>query len=99
MLSEAAYSSHANGDPTPLAPDLPVVDRTGLAEQYDFRIRFGFLPVAAIAAAHPLFGAAVSPLGFRTMFTALPEQLGLKLEKSTAPFEVLVIDEVRRPQP
>jgi uncharacterized protein (TIGR03435 family) len=82
---------------SPLAPDLPVVDRTGLAGEYDFRIRFGFLPVAASGVRHPTFGALIAPFGFRSVFTALPEQLGLKLEKSTAPFEVLVIDHIQRP--
>jgi uncharacterized protein (TIGR03435 family) len=82
----------------PLAPDLPVVDRTGLTGTYDFRIRFGFLPVAAVGSHHPVFGAIIAPLGFRSIFTALPEQLGLKLEKSTAPIEVLVIDHIQRPQ-
>jgi uncharacterized protein (TIGR03435 family) len=82
---------------TPLAPDLPVVDRTGLTDQYDFRIRFGLLPIAAIASEHPVFATVVAPFGVRSMFTALPEQLGLKLEKSTAPFEVLVIDHIQRP--
>jgi uncharacterized protein (TIGR03435 family) len=82
----------------PLAPDLPVVDRTGLSAAYDFRLRFGLLPIAAVGAGHPAFGAVIAPLGFRTLFTALPEQLGLELEKSTAPFDVLVIDEVYRPQ-
>jgi uncharacterized protein (TIGR03435 family) len=84
---------------TALAPELPLVDRTGLSDRYDFRLRFGFLPIAAIGAGHPLFGAAIEPLGFRSLFSALPEQLGLKLERSTAPFEVLVIDEIHRPQP
>lgn len=81
----------------PLSPDLPVVDRTGLAGEYDFRLRFGFLPIAAVGAGHPAFGAAIAPFGFRSMFTALPEQLGLALERSTAPFEVLVIDAIHRP--
>ncbi len=82
----------------PLSPDLPVVDRTGLSGEYDFRLRFGFLPVAAVGAGHPAFGAVIAPFGFRSLFTALPEQLGLELERSTAPFEVLVIDEIHRPQ-
>jgi uncharacterized protein (TIGR03435 family) len=82
----------------PLAPDLPVVDRTGLTEKYDFRLRFGFLPIAAIGAGHPMFGAAIRPFGFPSVYTALEDQLGLKLQRSTAPFEVLVIDHIQRPQ-
>jgi uncharacterized protein (TIGR03435 family) len=31
--------------------------------------------------------------------TALEEQLGLKLERMTAPIDVLVIDSVQRPTP
>ena len=81
----------------PLAPDLPVVDRTGLTEKYDFKLKFGFLPIAAIGAGHPLFGAMIRPFGFPSVDTALEEQLGLKLQKSTAPFEVLVIDHIERP--
>jgi len=33
------------------------------------------------------------------VFTALREQLGLKLEPQTAPYEVLVIDQVTMPTP
>ena len=82
---------------TPLRPDRPVVDRTGLTARYDFTLRYGFLPLAAIGSGHPAFGALIRPLGFRTIFTALPEQLGLRLEKSTAAFEVFVIDRIARP--
>jgi uncharacterized protein (TIGR03435 family) len=82
---------------TPLSPDLPVVDRTGLAGTYDLSLRFGFLPFAALGAAHYRLGRILEPLGFRSLFTALPEQLGLRLERSTAPFDVLVIDRIEKP--
>jgi uncharacterized protein (TIGR03435 family) len=33
------------------------------------------------------------------LFTALEEQLGLKLESSRAPVDVLVVDSVQKPDP
>ena len=63
----------------PLAPDREVVDRTGLSGTYDFDLRFGMLPIAAMAHANPVLGTVLSPFGVRSVFTALPEQLGLKL--------------------
>jgi uncharacterized protein (TIGR03435 family) len=34
-----------------------------------------------------------------SIFTAVPDQLGLRLEAQKAPVEVLVIDEIQRPSP
>jgi uncharacterized protein (TIGR03435 family) len=85
------------GGLSPLRPDRPVVDRTGLSGAFDFTLRYGVLPIAAIGAGHPIFGSLIHPLGFRTVYTALPEQLGLRLEPSDAEFDVLVIDSITRP--
>jgi uncharacterized protein (TIGR03435 family) len=82
---------------TPLAPRYPVVDRTGLEGAYDFELSFGPIPLAAIGHAHPSVRILLSPFGIRSFFSALPEQLGLKLEEGMAPFEVLVIDHIERP--
>jgi uncharacterized protein (TIGR03435 family) len=82
----------------PIAPDLEVVDRTGLTGTYDFELRFGVLPLAAIGHANPALGTVLSPLGIRSVYTALPEQLGLKLVKTTVSREVLVIDQINRPK-
>jgi uncharacterized protein (TIGR03435 family) len=71
--------------------DRPVVDRTGIAGRFDFEVRFSVL--AGRVSASP---AAAAPQG-PSLFTALREQLGLKLEPVTAPIEVLVIDEVHQP--
>ena len=70
--------------------DRPVIDRTGLGGTYDFDLRFA---ASSLAAPSP----DVSELP--SVFTAVQEQLGLKLEPSRGPVEVLVIDSVERPAP
>jgi uncharacterized protein (TIGR03435 family) len=81
----------------PLEPDREIVDRTGLTGAYDFELRFGALPLAAIGHANYRIGRLLEPFGLRSVFTALPEQLGLKLVASTVSHEVLVIDQINRP--
>lgn len=63
--------------------DRPVVDRTGLTGLYAFSVRWG------------LENARVVPNP--DIFTAVQEQLGLKLEPQKAPVEMLVIDRAERP--
>jgi uncharacterized protein (TIGR03435 family) len=72
--------------------DRPVVDRTGLAGEYDFSF--------TATSAKPFFegegpdtGDAAPPL----IFTAIQEQLGLRLEPVKTEVECLVVDEVQRP--
>jgi bla regulator protein blaR1 len=73
----------------------PVVDKTGLTGMFD---------VAASWAPDALRSAprddAIEPAGdpnAPTMFTALEEQLGLKLESQRAPVDFLVIERVEKP--
>ncbi len=74
-----------------------VVDKTGLTGYYDLNMTFspepGQLPPGAPAPAPPPDPSAPS------LFTAMQEQLGLKLEPAREPIEVLVIDRVERPTP
>lgn len=81
--------------PLPLGRD--VIDRTGLIGAYDFELRIGLLPLAAIAHRSPVAAELLYPAGVRSIHSALPMQLGLKLEESTAPRQVLVIDHIDRP--
>ena len=67
----------------------PVVDRSGLTADYDFELRW--TPDADRA-------RPVDP-DLPTLFTALREQLGLKLEATNGPVETLVIDSAERPTP
>ena len=55
------------------------------------------MPAAAVLTKYPAMGALLEPLGVRSIFRALPEQLGLRLDDATAPSEVLVIDGAERP--
>ena len=69
--------------------DRPVIDRTGLAGTYDIRLVFTSLRRL------PSF-ITQDPQLAPELFTALTEQLGLKLEPSKGPVTVLVVDGVLR---
>ena len=72
-----------------------VIDRTGLTGFYDLDLSFN--PDVARADSPP--GAPTSAIDTDApgLFTALQEQLGLKLEAGSGPVEVLVIDRIERP--
>jgi uncharacterized protein (TIGR03435 family) len=77
--------------------DREVVDGTGLAGTYDFTLRLGFLPIAAIGSGHPVLAQLLEPLGVHSVRSALPAQLGLTLVDAAVTREVVVIDHVDRP--
>jgi uncharacterized protein (TIGR03435 family) len=66
----------------------PVIDRTGLSGQYDIDLRW------QVPGSGP---QSDSEAGKSTLFAALEDQLGLKLERSEEPVEFLVIDSVEPP--
>jgi uncharacterized protein (TIGR03435 family) len=66
--------------------DRPVVDQTGLKGRFDFKLQW---TTDDAQAPQP-----DAPPG---LFTAIQEQIGLKLERVKAPADVLVIDHVQRP--
>jgi uncharacterized protein (TIGR03435 family) len=68
------------------AADRPVIDRTGISGYFDFVLNWS--PEGAQANPTDI-GASV--------FTAIQEQLGLKLDPQRAPAEFIVIDHVERP--
>jgi len=68
-----------------------VVDRTGLTGNYDFTLRWS--PDNSATSASE--GAQADTLP--SIFTAVQEQLGLKLESTKAPASVLVVDHLERP--
>jgi uncharacterized protein (TIGR03435 family) len=74
----------------------PVVDRTALKGQYDLHIEFvpAFIPSPANDGSQIANPAADSG---PSLFTALVEQGGLKLEAARGQVEFIVIDRVERP--
>jgi uncharacterized protein (TIGR03435 family) len=78
----------------------PVIDKTGLTGKFDFKLDWT-----------PDLGQNEGPFGKGpegeaspppnndgpTLFTALQEQLGLRLESQKGPVEMIVIDKVEKP--
>ena len=80
--------------------DRPVVDHSGLAARYDFTLRWTpdesqFIQFRGSGIKAPSDnGQASGPPG---LFTAIQEQLGLRLEPRREPDDVVVIDRVAKP--
>jgi uncharacterized protein (TIGR03435 family) len=68
-----------------------VVDKTGLTGRYDFTLQY--TPERARREGE----AASNPDGLPSIFTALQEQLGLKLESQKGPVEFIVVDHAEKP--
>jgi len=71
----------------------PVVDRTGLEGAFNLELDFDFQFRRPGALAQPLPDDATGP----SLFTALQEQWGLKLEPSKGMVDALVVDRAERP--
>jgi uncharacterized protein (TIGR03435 family) len=65
----------------------PVVDRTGLTATYDVDLRWA-----------PATPAGQAPAELPDFFTAVQEQLWLKLQPARGPVDRMVIDAAERPQ-
>lgn len=90
VMQQTHMSSFAKGFLSGGIAGRPVVDKTGLTGAYNFSLEFAFQqPVSATAddsgPARP------------TIFTALEEQLGLKLEPARGPVSMMVVDRIERP--
>ena len=71
----------------------PVVDQTQLNDSYDFKLDWAPDPSPAVRDTD----RAPTDTSGPSLFTALQEQLGLKLESRKGPVEVIVIDSAERP--
>jgi uncharacterized protein (TIGR03435 family) len=73
-----------------------VFDRTGLNGL--FNVRLTWTPDPLPPGPLPPDAPPIDPNG-PSLFTAVQEQLGLTLESTTGPVDVVVIDSVERPEP
>ncbi len=79
--------------------DRPVIDKSGLDGRFNIRLDFSAdeatpgLRGPVVNASHPQAPDPNRP----PIFTAIQEQLGLRLQAATGPVESLVIDHVERP--
>lgn len=68
--------------------DRPIIDKTALSGAFKVTLR---------AKRNSRLVTTASPDEPPSIFTALPEQLGLKLQPSATPIQVLIIDHIERP--
>jgi len=80
--------------------DRPMIDQTGLKDRYDFTLKWTpddsqfaqFRTTGALPQTNP-----EDPNAPPSLYTALQEQLGLKMEPTKAMDDVMVIDSVQKP--
>jgi uncharacterized protein (TIGR03435 family) len=101
LLAVNRYAKNLGEFTIMLPMDRPVVDRTGVQGLFDFHFEFAPDDTSPFFQSRlqnlPDSGAASDPAGGPSIFTALREQLGLKLDPVQAPKEFLMIDSIERP--
>ena len=104
-LVRGAGMGWGNGEPLALnigVWDRPIIDKTGLSGAFDIDLQWTPDPAQARdadAAARAAAAVAATPGDRVSIFTALQEQLGLRLQPARARLEVLIIDRLERPMP
>jgi bla regulator protein BlaR1 len=102
-LASGGASMGPQGQRNRLIDGRTVIDKTGLTGRYDISLEWVPTRLAAVATPGILiqpgtYGSAPPPdTDGPSLFTALQEQLGLKLVPSKGPVEVVVIDSIELP--
>jgi uncharacterized protein (TIGR03435 family) len=107
LVSQAPTSASLRGGGTTMAEfvrlfgdflDRPLIDDTGLTGTFDLELRFAALRSSLPGASVPGgLGVAADVDDIPNVFTAVQEQLGLRLESRRGVAQVLVIDNVSAP--
>jgi len=77
--------------------DRPVIDKTGIQGRYDFTLRWTPDDSQFVNMGVRVPPPSNDPDAPPGLFTAFQEQLGLKLESTKGPVEVLVVDRIDKP--
>jgi uncharacterized protein (TIGR03435 family) len=82
--------------------DLPVIDQTGLGDtRYSFAVKFtpdpGMRPFGGAAPPPQAQPAPTDADAPPDLFAAMEQQLGLHMQKTKAPVEVMIIDKIDKP--
>jgi uncharacterized protein (TIGR03435 family) len=85
--------SFAKSDVFVYTVDRPVIDKTGLTGAYNFSLDFSYQRLSAASTADGVASEPSSP----DIFTALQQQLGLKLEPARGKVSQFILDHVERP--
>ncbi len=99
-ISAVAQPMNRLADLLAMEPDLGgrlVLDQTGIKGNYDFTVEFtqqAPFPNAPLPAENSATGTDSSSV---SIFTAIQEQLGLKLESTKGPVETYVIEHIEQP--
>jgi uncharacterized protein (TIGR03435 family) len=83
-----------------LVVDRPVIDETGVSGKFDIHLTFSRDQTKfpqSLATPSGSVRAPASDPSDPSIFTAVQEQLGLKLVSTKRPVEILVIDSVEKP--
>jgi uncharacterized protein (TIGR03435 family) len=80
----------------------PVINRTGITGKFDIHIEYStegtkFAAIVVMPSDGPPPSPVSDPTGVPSIFTAMQEQLGLKLESGKGPVDGFVIDHIERP--
>jgi uncharacterized protein (TIGR03435 family) len=98
-LGGESLSNFANGTLSSVL-DRPVLDKTGITGIFNIHLEFGLdesIRAGVFGGGRPLSPPPPDIEKGPSIFTALEQQLGLKLDKTRGPHEFLVIDRVERP--
>ncbi|HUI81395.1 MAG TPA: TIGR03435 family protein [Bryobacteraceae bacterium] len=76
----------------------PVIDRTALSGRYDLSLQWDDAPIRE-GGVPGLDVPAAPGNDHGSIFSAIQDQLGLRLEAQQAPVEVIIVDRMERPSP